>query len=112
MTNAPPPPTTAAQSARTILTRLHEVMASRTGAPGTLNQVVGIIGECLHSEVCSIYLLRGGALDLFATRGLQQAAVHVTRLELGEGLVGMHGELGRASDRERGWQQVTIMGVA
>src|SRR3546814_9600974 len=50
MTNAPPPPTTAAQSARTILTRLHEVMASRTGAQGKLNQVVGIIGECLHSE--------------------------------------------------------------
>src|SRR3546814_15540012 len=59
MTNAPPPPTTAAQSARTILTRLHEVMASRTNAQGKLNQVVGIIGECLNSEVCSIYLLRG-----------------------------------------------------
>src|SRR3546814_16419371 len=71
MTNAPPPPTTAAQSARTILTRLHEVMASRTNAQGKLNQVVGIIGECLNSEVCSIYLLRGGSLELFATRGLQ-----------------------------------------
>src|SRR3546814_8110510 len=64
MTNAPPPPTTAAQSARTILTRLHEVMASRTNAQGKLNQVVGIIGECLNSEVCSIYLLRGGSLEL------------------------------------------------
>lgn len=89
MTNAPPPPSTAAQSARTILTRLHEVMASRTNAQGKLNQVVGIIGECLDSEVCSIYLLREGALELFATRGLNQAAVHVTRLALGEGLVGM-----------------------
>ncbi|MGB3845626.1 MAG: phosphoenolpyruvate--protein phosphotransferase [Sphingopyxis sp.] len=88
MTNAPPPPTTAAQSARTILTRLHEVMASRTHAQGKLNQVVGIIGECIDSEVCSIYLLRDGALELFATRGLKQEAVHVTRLALGEGLVG------------------------
>src|SRR3546814_19191326 len=67
-------------------------MASRTGAQGKRNQVVGIIGECLHSEVCSIYLLRGGALELFATRGLKQEAVHVTRLALGEGLVGMIAE--------------------
>lgn len=89
MTNAPPPPSSAAQSARTILTRLHEVMASRSNAQGKLNQVVGIIGECLDSEVCSIYLLRDGALELYATRGLKQEAVHVTRLGLGEGLVGM-----------------------
>ncbi|ABF53858.1 phosphoenolpyruvate--protein phosphotransferase [Sphingopyxis alaskensis] len=88
MTNAPPPPSTAAQSARTILTRLHEVMASRANAQGKLNQVVGIIGECLDSEVCSIYLLRDGALELYATRGLKQEAVHVTRLAPGEGLVG------------------------
>src|SRR3546814_9770412 len=47
------------------------------------------IGECLDSEVCSIYLLREGALELYATRGLKQEAVHVTRLGLGEGLVGM-----------------------
>lgn len=88
MTNAPLPPTSAAQSARTILTRLHDVMASRTTAQAKLNQVVGIIGECLNSEVCSIYLLREGALELYATRGLKQEAVHVTRLAPGEGLVG------------------------
>ncbi|MEP6784735.1 MAG: phosphoenolpyruvate--protein phosphotransferase [Sphingomonadales bacterium] len=78
----------AAQSARLILTRLHEVMAARTGAQAKLNQVVGIIGEALKSEVCSIYLLRDGLLELYATRGLKQEAVHVTRLALGEGLVG------------------------
>src|SRR3546814_7408743 len=72
--------------------RSSHLVASRTGAQCKLNQVVGIIGECLHSEVCSIYLLRGGALELFATRGLKQAAVHVTRLALGEGLVGMIAE--------------------
>jgi phosphotransferase system, enzyme I, PtsP len=79
---------TAAASAREILTRLHEVMAARTGAQAKLNQVVGIIGGALASEVCSIYLLRDGVLELYATRGLKQEAVHVTKLALGEGLVG------------------------
>jgi phosphotransferase system enzyme I (PtsP) len=78
----------AAASAREILTRLHDVMASRSPAQSKLNSVVGIIGEALDSEVCSIYLLREGVLELFATRGLAQEAVHVTTLALGEGLVG------------------------
>jgi phosphotransferase system, enzyme I, PtsP len=78
----------ATQSARNILTGLHEVMAAKNNAQGKLNSVVNIIGEALSSEVCSIYLLRDGALELFATRGLNEAAVHVTRLVQGEGLVG------------------------
>ena len=78
----------ATRSARNILTGLHEVMASKNHAQGKLNHVVNIIGEAVSSEVCSIYLLRDGALELFATRGLNQAAVHITRLGLGEGLVG------------------------
>ncbi len=80
---------TASNSARQILTRLHEVMASRMHAQGKLDQVVEIIGECLTSEVCSIYLLREGMLELFATRGLNQSAVHVTRMAVGEGLTGV-----------------------
>ncbi|OYX07754.1 MAG: phosphoenolpyruvate--protein phosphotransferase [Sphingomonadales bacterium 32-68-7] len=79
---------TAAAAARTILTRLHEVMASRLHAQGKLNQVVDIIGESLDSEVCSIYLLRDGLLELYATRGLNQDAVHVTKLAIGAGLTG------------------------
>ena len=78
----------AAAAARQILISLHEVMASRNGAQAKLNKVVEIIGESLSSEVCSIYLLREGVLELFATRGLKQEAVHVTRLAPGEGLVG------------------------
>ncbi|ARU16815.1 phosphoenolpyruvate--protein phosphotransferase [Croceicoccus marinus] len=78
----------AVSAARQILTSLHEVMASRHNAQAKLNQVVELIGESLHSEVCSIYLLREGMLELFATRGLNQDAVHVTRLAIGEGLVG------------------------
>ncbi|MBK6296851.1 MAG: phosphoenolpyruvate--protein phosphotransferase [Sphingomonadales bacterium] len=78
----------AAASAREILTGLHEVMASRATAQAKLNKVVQIIGEALASEVCSIYLRREGVLELFATRGLNQEAVHVTKLAMGEGLVG------------------------
>jgi phosphotransferase system enzyme I (PtsP) len=81
-------PLTATSAAREILTRLHDVMASRSAAQTKLNQVVQIIGEALDTEVCSVYLLRDGALELFATRGLKQGAVHVTKLALGEGLVG------------------------
>ena len=78
----------AAAAARQILIRLHEVMASRLHAQGKLDQVVDIIGESLNSEVCSIYLLREGMLELFATRGLNKSAVHVTRMAIGEGLTG------------------------
>ncbi|MFC4293428.1 phosphoenolpyruvate--protein phosphotransferase [Sphingorhabdus arenilitoris] len=79
---------TASRSAREILTGLHDVMAAKGNAQAKLNQVVDIIGNALASEVCSIYLLRDGSLELFATRGLNEEAVHVTRLGLGEGLVG------------------------
>ena len=81
-------PTASTASAREILTGLHDVMASRTGAQAKLNKVVKIIAEAMRSEVCSIYLLRDGALELFATLGLNQSAVHVTKLAMGEGLVG------------------------
>jgi phosphotransferase system enzyme I (PtsP) len=63
-------------------------MASRFAAQQKLNKVVEIIGEELSSEVCSIYLLREGVLELFATRGLKQEAVHVAKLAMGQGLVG------------------------
>ncbi|HWK41788.1 MAG TPA: phosphoenolpyruvate--protein phosphotransferase [Croceibacterium sp.] len=78
----------AASAARSILTSLIEVMAARTHAQGKLNQVVEIIGQSLNSEVCSIYLLRESMLELFATRGLNQSAVHVTKLAIGAGLTG------------------------
>ncbi|WP_114952712.1 phosphoenolpyruvate--protein phosphotransferase [Sphingosinicella terrae] len=81
-------PVASATAAREILTGLHEVMASKASAQAKLNKVVRIIAEALASEVCSIYLLRDGLLELFATVGLNQNAVHVTKLALGEGLVG------------------------
>ena len=81
-------PLTASVSAREILTGLHEVMASRGNAQSKLDKVVDLIAAKMKSEVCSIYLLRDNKLELYATHGLRKEAVHVTRLKMGEGLVG------------------------
>src|ERR687889_204805 len=80
--------TTAAASAREILTGLHEIMAKRGSAQAKLDRVVDLIAEAMGSDVCSIYLLRDNVLELFATHGLRKEAVHVTKLRMGEGLVG------------------------
>ena len=73
---------------RAILRRLHDVMASRATVQAKLNKVVRAIAGAMSSEVASIYLLRDGWLELYATEGLAQEAVHVTRMALSEGLVG------------------------
>src|SRR5215210_321785 len=88
-------PVTAAASAREILTGLHDVMASRGSAQSKLDKVVDLIADAMQSEVCSIYLLRDNKLELYATHGLRKEAVHVTRLAMGEGLVGCIAEEGR-----------------
>ncbi|MDQ3078092.1 MAG: phosphoenolpyruvate--protein phosphotransferase [Pseudomonadota bacterium] len=88
-------PSSAAVSARIILTGLHDVMARRGSAQAKLDRVVDLIASAMASEVCSIYLLREQSLELFATHGLRKEAVHVTRLSLGEGLVGTIAEEGR-----------------
>lgn len=74
---------------RRLLRNLRDVMAG----PGTpqqhLNQIATLIARDLVAEVCSIYVRRAGdILELFATEGLHQDAVHRTRLRIGEGLVG------------------------
>src|SRR3954470_24266170 len=79
---------TAAASAREILTGLHDVMAKRGSAQSKLDRVVDLIAEAMGSDVCSIYLLRDNNLELFATHGLRKEAVHVTKMRMGEGLVG------------------------
>jgi phosphotransferase system enzyme I (PtsP) len=88
-------PTSAAISAREILTGLHEVMAARGSVQSKLDRVVDLIAEKMESEVCSIYLLRDNKLELFATHGLRKEAVHVTKLRMGEGLVGTIAAEGR-----------------
>src|SRR6476619_4825517 len=88
-------PLSAATSAREILTGLHAIMASRGSAQSKLDKVVDLIADKMQSEVCSIYLLRQNNLELFATHGLRKEAVHVTRLHMGEGLVGTIAAEGR-----------------
>ncbi len=88
-------PLSAAASAREILTGLHDVMAGRGSAQSKLDKVVDLIADKMASEVCSIYLLRDSKLELFATHGLRKEAVHVTRLSMGEGLVGTIAAEGR-----------------
>src|SRR6476660_9525756 len=88
-------PLSAASSAREILTGLHEIMAKRGSAQSKLDRVVDLIAKAMRSDVCSIYLLRDNFLELFATHGLRKEAVHVTRLRMGEGLVGTIAAEGR-----------------
>ena len=88
-------PLSAAASAREILTGLHAIMAKRGSAQGKLDHVVDLIADKMASEVCSIYLLRDNKLELSATHGLRKEAVHVTRLAMGEGLVGTIAAEGR-----------------
>src|ERR1700743_1711895 len=78
---------------RLLLRRLREIMAEQTSAQTRLDKLVTVIATNMVAEVCSIYLRRAGkALELFATEGLNRAAVHTTRLKEGEGLVGLVAE--------------------
>jgi phosphotransferase system enzyme I (PtsP) len=70
-------------------------MAKRGSAQSKLDRVVDLIAQAMGSDVCSIYLLRDNVLELFATRGLRKEAVHVTKLRMGEGLVGTIAAEGR-----------------
>ena len=74
---------------RRMLSRLRDVMAGVGAVQGRLDKVVALIAQDLRADVCSCYVMRAGeVLELFATFGLSQKAVHQTRLRVGEGLVG------------------------
>ena len=74
---------------RRMLSRLRDVMAGVGAVQGRLDKVVALIAQDLRADVCSCYVMRAGeVLELFATFGLSQKAVHLTRLRVGEGLVG------------------------
>ncbi len=80
---------------RILLRRLREVMAGPGTAQERMDQLVVTIAANMVAEVCSIYLLRDGALELFATEGLKRSAIHATTLRVGEGLVGQIAQLAR-----------------
>ncbi len=75
--------------ARRLLRRIVELVAQPLPPQTRLDRIVEVIAANLVAEVCSLYILRAGdVLELFATHGLKPQAVHVTRLAVGEGLVG------------------------
>jgi phosphotransferase system enzyme I (PtsP) len=72
-----------------LLRQIRDVMALDAGAQARLDLVVKIIADGFSSQVCSVYLLRAGdILELFASEGLKKSSVHLTRLNVGQGLVG------------------------
>jgi phosphotransferase system enzyme I (PtsP) len=80
---------------RILLRRLREVMGGEGTAQARMDQLVTTIAANMVAEVCSIYLLRDGVLELFATEGLNATAVHKTTLRIGEGLVGQIAQLAK-----------------
>ena len=75
---------------RVLLRQLRETMAEPLASQDRLDKIVGLIADNMRADVCSFYVLRDdGALELFATRGLDAKSVHLTTLRLGEGLVGL-----------------------
>jgi phosphotransferase system, enzyme I, PtsP len=75
---------------RVLLRRLREVMAEQETAQKRLDKIVTSIAGNMVAEVCSIYVMRPGALlELYASEGLKREAVHKSQLKVGEGLVGL-----------------------
>jgi len=81
---------------RVLLRRLREAMANSPGGKVGLDTIVQLVASNVVAEVCSIYITRpDSALELYATQGLKQEAVHKTRMKEGEGLVGLIASQGR-----------------
>jgi phosphotransferase system enzyme I (PtsP) len=89
-------PGIAIRGQRSLLKQIREALAGGGPAQQRLDMVVRIIARSMVAEVCSLYMRRAaGDIELFATEGLDPGAVHVTRMQPGEGLVGEIMRLGR-----------------
>jgi len=74
---------------RKLLGRLRDTLAEGGPAQARLDRITHLIADSMTTEVCSIYLFQDAeTLELCATEGLKQEAVHQTRMRVGEGLVG------------------------
>ena len=72
-----------------VLKELRDVLVKKKNLQTQLDAVVTLLAKRLGVGVCSCYLARpGDVLELYATYGLDKAAVHETFLRLGEGLIG------------------------
>ena len=69
----------AVRGPRSLLRQIREALAGGGPAQARLDKVVRIIAASMVAEVCSLYLCRAsGDMELFATEGLNRAAVHRT----------------------------------
>ena len=81
---------------RKLLGRLRETLADESAGQARLDKITRLIASSMQTEVWSVYLFRDAeTLELCATEGLKQDAVHKTRMRLGEGLVGRVAASGR-----------------
>ncbi|HET9067881.1 MAG TPA: phosphoenolpyruvate--protein phosphotransferase, partial [Amaricoccus sp.] len=100
---------------RVLLTRLRATLAEPGGGQERLDRIVRLVAEGLVAEVCSIYLRRDEVLELSATEGLNPGSVHLTRLPLGQGLVGQIADTAEPlstsdASHARGWRFVPETG--
>jgi phosphotransferase system enzyme I (PtsP) len=77
-----------AVDSRVLLTRLRATLAEPGGGQERLDRIVRLVTEGLAADVCSVYLRRDDTLELSATEGLNPGSVHLSRLRVGQGLVG------------------------
>lgn len=72
-----------------LMRAIRKAMAGTESVQERLDDFTKAITKSMRVDVASIYLLRPSKdLELSATQGLKQSAVHKTRLSRGEGLVG------------------------
>ncbi|ATI42557.1 phosphoenolpyruvate--protein phosphotransferase [Pacificitalea manganoxidans] len=87
---------TTGSGSRRLLGRLRQTLAEPGEGQERLDRIVKLIAEEMATHVCSIYLFRDAeTLELCATEGLKAAAVHETRMRMGEGLVGRVAQLAK-----------------
>lgn len=74
---------------RLLMNRLRSVMAAEADTEARLMKVVRLIAGTMVADVCSIYRRTDDdRMELIATEGLREDAVHRTFLAIDEGLVG------------------------
>jgi phosphotransferase system enzyme I (PtsP) len=74
---------------RLLMNRLRAVMAADMETSQRLMQVTQMVANTMVADVCSIYRRNGDdRLELIATQGLREDAIHRTFLSFDEGLVG------------------------
>ena len=82
---------------RILIRQLRRIMSGGGTGQERLDKIVRLIAGLMVAEVSSVYVVRqDGSLELFATQGLNPDAVHTTRMNRGEGLVGLISERARA----------------